>query len=221
MSEPTAPTAADVRTAADALKTAIDAHLAAVQARSDESDPAVRTAFLAMAAAAEAYDDALYDVYNEVTPFEIPSQYPEDQSDPDNPEAISVLIRRDYQIEHPGRLLGAARGLAAGAVDPEVDISTVAGSLAALFDVFDPDEIHNRSDELGLLPGDGTTWVLAADPDVLGEEQWFEDPFSDTDPERVVCRFDLIGDEDEEDEEYFDTFVEDEAEDEIDGIEVV
>ncbi|NUP47061.1 MAG: hypothetical protein HOW97_07040 [Catenulispora sp.] len=219
MSEPTAPSAADVRTAADALKAAIDAHLAAVETRSDESDPAVRTAFLAMAAAAESYDDALYDTYNEVTPFEIPTQYPEDHADPDNPEAISVLIRRDYQIEHPGRLLGAARGLAAGAVDPEVDISTVAGSLAALFDVFDPDEIHNRSDELGLLPGDGTTWVLATDPE--GDEQWFEDPFSETDPERLVCRFDLIGDEDEEDEEYFDTFAEDEPEDEIDGIEVV
>lgn len=220
MSEPTAPSAADVRTAADALKAAIDAHLAAVESRSDESDPAVRTAFLAMAAAAEAYDDALYDAYNEVTPFEIPSQYPETAADPDNPEAISVLIRRDYQIEHPGRLLGAARGLAPGAVDPEVDISTVAGSLAALFDVFDPDEIHNRSDELGLLPGDGTTWVVAADPEAVADEQWFEDPFSDTDPERVVCRFDVIGEE-EEDDEYFDTFAEDGSEDEIDGIEVV
>lgn len=220
MSEPTASSTADVRTAADALKAAIDAHLAAVETRSDATDPAVRTAFLAMAAAAEAYDDALYDTYNEVTPFEIPSQYPESDADPDNPEAISVLIRRDYQLEHPGRLLSAARGLAAGAVDPEVDISTVAGSVAALFDVFDPDEIHNRADELGLLPGDATTWVLAADPDALAEEQWFEDPFSDVDPERVICRFDLIGDEEEE-EGYFDTFAEDGAEDEIDGIEVV
>ena len=108
MSEPT-PSAADVRTAADALKAAIDAHLAAVEVRSDEADPRVRAAFLAMAAAAEAYDDVLYDAYNEVTPFEIPSQYPESEADPGNPEAISVLIRRDYQIEHPGRLLGAAR----------------------------------------------------------------------------------------------------------------
>lgn len=219
MSEPTAPSAADVRTAADALKAAIDAHLAAVELRSDESDPRVRAAFLAMAAAAEAYDDVLYDSYNEVTPFEVPSQYAEQDADPVNPEAISVLIRRDYHVEHPGRLLGAARQLAAGAVDAEIDISTVGGSLAALFDVFDPDEIHNRSDELGLTPGDATTWVLAADPE--NEELWFEDPFSEVDPEQVVCRFDLVGDEDEEDEEYFDTFAEDDSEDEIDGIEVV
>lgn len=219
MPEPTAPSAADVRTAADALKAAIDAHLEAVEQRSDESDPRVRDAFLKMAAAAEAYDDVLYDAYNEVTPFEIPSQFAEQDADPANPEAISVLIRRDYHVEHPGRLLGAARQLAAGAVDAEIDIATVGGSLAALFDVFDPDEIHNRSDELGLTPGDATTWVLAADPE--SEEDWFEDPFSEVDPEQVVCRFDLVGEEDEEEEEYFDTFAEDDSEDEIDGIEVV
>ena len=69
MPEPTAPSAADVRTAADALKTAIEAHLAAVETRSDDNDPSVRAAFLAVAAAAEAYDDVLYDAYNEVTPF--------------------------------------------------------------------------------------------------------------------------------------------------------
>jgi hypothetical protein len=218
MSEPTL-SAADVRSAADALKAAIDAHLAAVEVRSDESDPAVRAAFLVMAGAAESYDDVLYDVYNEVTPFEIPSQYDEADVDPVNPDAVSVLIRRDYQIEHPGRLLGAARQLAAGAVDAEIDISTVGGSLAALFDVFDPDEIHNRSDELGLTPGDATTWVLATDPEAA-EELWFDDPFSEIDPDQLVCRFDLVGEE-EEDEEYFDTFVEDDSEDEIDGIEVV
>jgi hypothetical protein len=217
MSEPT-PSAADVRSAADALKAAIDAHLAAVEVRSDESDPAVRAAFLAMAGAAEAYDDVLYDIYNEVTPFEIPSQYAADAADPINPEAVSVLIRRDYQVEHPGRLLGAARQLAAGTVDAEIDITTVGGSLAALFDVFDPDEIHNRSDELGLTPGDATTWVLAADPEGA-EELWFDDPFSEIDPDQLVCRFDLVGEE--EDGEYFDTFAEDDSEDEIDGIEVV
>ena len=219
MPEPTAPSAADVRTAADALKAAIDAHLAAVEVRSDETDPRVRTAFLAMAAAAEAYDDVLYDSYNEVTPFEIPSQYAESDADPLNPEAVSVLMRRDYLVAHPGRLLSAARQLAAGAVDAEIDISTLGGSLAALFDVFDPDEIHNRSDELGLAPGDATTWVLATDPEA-GDEVWFDDPFSEIDPEQLVCRFDLVGDE-EDDEEYFDTFESDDAEDEIDGIEVV
>jgi hypothetical protein len=61
---------------------------------------------------------------------------------------------------------------------------------------------------------------VAADPEAVADEQWFEDPFSDTDPERVVCRFDVIGEE-EEDDEYFDTFAEDGSEDEIDGIEVV
>ena len=220
MPEPIAPTAADVRTAADALKAAIDAHLAAVEVRSDETDSRVRTAFLEMASAAEAYDDVLYDAYNEVTPFEIPGQFEDVGADPVNPEAVSVLIRRDYQVTDPGRILSAARLLAAeasGAIDAEIDLDTVGGSLAALFDVFDPDEIHNRSDELGLTPGDSTTWVLAADPEAA-EELWFDDPFSEIDPEQLVCRFDIVGDD--EDEEYFDTFAEDDSEDELDGIEV-
>jgi hypothetical protein len=218
MPESIAPTAADVRSAADALKAAIDAHLAAVELRTDESDARVRTAFLAMAGAAEAYDDVLYDAYNEVTPFEIPSQFADAGADPVNPEAISVLIRRDYVIAHPGRILGAARQVAEGLVDAEIDISSVGGSLAALFDVFEPDEIHKRYEELGLEPGDATTWVLAADPEAA-EELWFDDPFSEVDPEQLVCRFDLVGEE--EDEEYFDSFEEDDSEDEINGIEVV
>ena len=40
--------------------------------RSGEDDPAVYAAFNALAAAAEVYDELLYDPYDEVTPFEIP-----------------------------------------------------------------------------------------------------------------------------------------------------
>ena len=60
-----------------------------VELRSDESDLRVRAAFLAMAAAAEAYDDVLYDVYNEVTPFEIPSQYAEQDADHTKPHGAT------------------------------------------------------------------------------------------------------------------------------------
>jgi len=58
-----------VRSAADALKSAIDAHLVAVEARSGENDPMVQAAYDALAAAGEAYDDALFSAYEEVTPF--------------------------------------------------------------------------------------------------------------------------------------------------------
>ena len=68
------PTAAEVRAAAEAVKTALDRHLAAVERRSGEDDPAVYEAFNQLAAAAEAYDELLYDRYDEVTPFEIPAE---------------------------------------------------------------------------------------------------------------------------------------------------
>ncbi|MGW3464248.1 hypothetical protein ACWDE9_33745, partial [Streptomyces olivaceoviridis] len=73
MSDAAQPTAAEVRAAAEAVKTALDRHLAAVERRSGEDDPAVSEAFNQLAAAAEAYDELLYDRYDEVTPFEIPS----------------------------------------------------------------------------------------------------------------------------------------------------
>src|SRR4051812_24917044 len=103
------PTIAEVRSAAEAVKAAIDRHLAAVEARTGENDPGVAGAYAALAEAAEAYDELLYDTYDEVTPFEVPhetdlSQY----ADPDDPEAISVLIRRDYLIADPLRLRAAA-----------------------------------------------------------------------------------------------------------------
>lgn len=72
MSDAAQPTAAEVRAAADAVKAAIDHHLAAVERRSGDDDPAVYDAFNALAAAAEVYDELLYDRHDEVTPFEIP-----------------------------------------------------------------------------------------------------------------------------------------------------
>jgi len=72
MSDAAQPTAAEVRAAAEAVKTALDRHLAAVERRSGDDDPAVFEAFNQLAAAAEAYDELLYDRHDEVTPFYIP-----------------------------------------------------------------------------------------------------------------------------------------------------
>jgi hypothetical protein len=58
-----------VRTAVAGLKAALDAHLAAVEARAGENDPNVQAAYDALASAGEAYDDALFSAYEEVTPF--------------------------------------------------------------------------------------------------------------------------------------------------------
>lgn len=68
MSDAAQPTAAEVRAAAEAVKAALDRHLETVERRSGDDDPAVYEAFNALAAAAEAYDERLYDRYDEVTP---------------------------------------------------------------------------------------------------------------------------------------------------------
>lgn len=194
MSDAAQPTAAEVRAAAEAVKTALDRHLAAVERRSGEDDPAVYEAFNQLAAAAEAYDELLYDRYDEVTPFEIPGA--EDTlppyTGPEEPNALSVLIRRDYSVVEPLRLLAQAQRVEAADEDAtDTGVSgTVHGALGILFGEFEPDEIASRHKEFGLEEGDSTLWVTAAeDPAEPGE--WLEAPFDGVDPQAVVCRFDV------------------------------
>ncbi|MFE1881347.1 hypothetical protein [Streptomyces diastatochromogenes] len=208
MSDAAQPTAAEVRAAVEAVKTALDRHLAAVERRSGEDDPAVYEAFNQLAAAAEVYDELLYDRYDEVTPFEIPGA--EDSlppyAGPEEPNAISVLIRRDYAVAEPQRLLAQAQRVEAveyegGGAAGEDGAGTVHGALGVLFGEFEPDEIASRHKEFGLEEGDSTLWVTAADePTEPGE--WLEEPFEQVDPERVVCRFDVsaVFDEDVSDD---------------------
>ncbi|MFM9595638.1 hypothetical protein ACKI1J_25280 [Streptomyces scabiei] len=206
MSDAAQPTAAEVRAAAEAVKTALDRHLAAVERRSGEDDPAVYEAFNELAAAAEEYDELLYDRYDEVTPFEIPGT--EDMppyTGPEEPGALSVLIRRDYTVAEPQRLLAQAQRVEA-AEEPagsEEAASTVHGALGLLFGEFEPDEIVSRHKEFGLEEGDSTLWVTAAD-DSAEPGEWLEAPFDGVDPQRVVCRFDVsavFDDEPDDDED--------------------
>ncbi|MFE9453254.1 hypothetical protein [Streptomyces sp. NPDC006739] len=191
MSDAAQPTAAEVRAAAEAVKTALDRHLAAVERRSGEDDPAVYEAFNQLAAAAEVYDELLYDRYDEVTPFEIPGA--EDlppYAGPEEPNAISVLIRRDYAVAEPERLLAQAQRVEAADYEEGGAAGTVHGALGLLFGEFEPDEIASRHKEFGLEEGDSTLWVTAADePAEPGE--WLEAPFEQADAQRVVCRFDV------------------------------
>ncbi|MGI5442322.1 hypothetical protein ACQEV4_34705 [Streptomyces shenzhenensis] len=208
MSDAAQPTAAEVRAAAEAVKTALDRHLAAVERRSGEDDPAVYEAFNQLAAAAEVYDELLYDRYDEVTPFEIPGT---DESlppyaGPEEPNALSVLIRRDYAVVEPQRLLAQAERVEAAEYEDGAGAAasgTVHEALGVLFGEFEPDEIASRHKEFGLEEGDSTLWVTAADePADPGE--WLEAPFEQIDPQRVVCRFDVsavFDDEDTEDTE--------------------
>lgn len=216
MSDAAQPTAAEVRAAAEAVKAALDRHLDAVEARTGEDDPAVYSAFNALAAAAEVYDERLYDRYDEVTPFEIPGA---DDSlppyaGPDDPNALTVLIRRDYAVVQPQRLLTQAQRVVD--LDPEtgggqgagaVVGSSVHAALGVLFGEYEPDEIASRHKEFGLEEGDSTLWISAAD-DLPEPGEWLSAPFDQADPQQIVCRFDvssvfddeeLLGDDDDDD----------------------
>ncbi|GGW49411.1 hypothetical protein GCM10010503_27830 [Streptomyces lucensis JCM 4490] len=208
MSDAAQPTAAEVRAAAEAVKTALDRHLAAVERRTGEDDQAVYEAFNQLAAAAEAYDELLYDRYDEVTPFEIPGA--EDTlppyAGPEEPHAVSVLIRRDYTVAEPQRLRAQAQRVetaeyedVSGAGDGAAE--TVPGALGILFGEFEPDEIASRHKEFGLEEGDSTLWVTASD-EASEPGEWLEAPFEHADPQQVVCRFDVSAmfDEDDADE---------------------
>ncbi|KDQ66293.1 hypothetical protein ACIPJG_21050 [Streptomyces halstedii] len=206
MSDAAQPTAAEVRAAADAIKTALDRHLQAVERRTGDDDPAVYEAFNELAAAAEVYDELLYDRYDEVTPFEIPGA---DDSlppyaGPGDPHALSVLIRRDYAVAEPQRLLAQAQRLVDldpdqpdGTAVPVVGAS-VHAALGVLFGEYEADEIASRHKEFGLEEGDSTLWVSAVE-ELPEAGEWLGAPFEDADPSLVVCRFDVSAVFDEED----------------------
>ncbi|MFB6624358.1 MULTISPECIES: hypothetical protein [unclassified Streptomyces] len=210
MSDAAQPTAAEVRAAAEAVKAALDRHLTAVERRTGDDDPAVYEAFNALAGAAEAYDELLYDRYDEVTPFEIPGadgSLPP-YAGPDEPHALSLLIRRDYAVAEPKRLLAQARRIAeidggADATGPgaRAGVSPLA-ALGVLFGEFEPDEIASRHKEFGLEEGDSTLWVTAAE-ELPEPGEWLNAPFEHADPERIVCRFDVssVFDEDEDEDD--------------------
>ncbi|MDF9812300.1 hypothetical protein [Streptomyces sp. SPB162] len=187
MSDDVQPTVAEVRAAAEAVKAALDRHLEAIENRTGEDDPAVYTAFDDLAAAAEAYDELLYDAYDEVTPFEVPSgdTLPE-YAGSDEPAAISVLIRRDYSIVEPQRLLLQARRVADADSGPDTGVNAAVG---ILFGEYEPDEIAQRHKEFGLEEGDSTLWVSAAEPVEAGD--WLAAPFDQADPQLIICRFDV------------------------------
>ncbi|AKL65462.1 hypothetical protein OHU17_27935 [Streptomyces goshikiensis] len=217
MSDAALPTVAEVRAAAEAVKAALDRHLAAVESRTGEEDPAVYAAFNELAAAAEEYDELLYDRYDEVTPFEIPT--PEDPvpyTGPAEPASFSVLIRRDYAVVEPQRLIAQAERLIA--LDRDADLDEDAGSagaLGVLFGEYEPDEIASRYKEFGLEEGDSTLWIATSE-EVAEPGEWLNSPFGHTDPQDVLHRFDVSSVFDEESEDYEDDEAAEEEDEEDD-----
>jgi len=191
MSDAAQLTITEVRAAAEAVKAAIDRHLQAVSSTVEAGDPAVVSAYEELAAAAIAYDQILYEVYDEVTPFEVPGDEPGGAyHGPEHPEAISVLIRRDYLIADPKRLRDQAERVDA-TLTPGGDAEGggVTAAIGVVFGEFEPDEIAARAEEFGLEEGDSTLWVSAAEPSDPGE--WLPEPFEGIDPQLLICRFDV------------------------------
>jgi hypothetical protein len=71
---------ADPRAALATLVSALERHLEAAGSKHGENDPVVFAAYQDVAEAFEAYDDALLDAYDEVTPLEV---YHEDAEEDD------------------------------------------------------------------------------------------------------------------------------------------
>lgn len=202
MSDAAQPTVAEVRAAAEAVKAALDRHLAAIEKRGGEQDPGVFAAYDALAAAAVAYDEMLDVVYDEVTPFEVPGSSPASYEGPEEPEAVSVLIRRDYAVSEPDRLLAQAERVARVADSGSGPARTLTSAIGVLFGEYEPDEIASRYEEFGLEEGDSTLWVAAAEPAEPGE--WLNAPFDDADPQLLICRFDVSAVYDDEETEPLD-----------------
>ena len=71
----------DPRAALQSLVNALEEHLAAAANRRSDDDPSVDGAYLAIANSFEAYEEALYDAYDEVTPLTVFAD--DDDSDDD------------------------------------------------------------------------------------------------------------------------------------------
>lgn len=195
MSDAAQLTRTEVRDAAEAVKAAIDRHLEAVSSTTTADDPAVFAAYEELAAAAITYDQLLYEVYDEVTPFEVPGDgLPDSYQGPEQPAAISVLIRRDYRIADPRRLRAQAERLDSSLTPVDADALSgvgegVSAAVGVVFGEYEPDEIAARAEEFGLEEGDATVWVASTEPSEPGE--WLSEPFDSPDPQLLICRFDV------------------------------
>lgn len=203
------PTPEAVRAAAEQVKNAIDRHLAAVETRTGEQDPAVQSAFEALQSAAEAYDDLLYEVYDEVTPFEVGGGEggPQALADIEIPPVVSLFLRRDYALADPDALLEAGRGAhraivsagMAGEDEPEPD--HLGAALYVLFQAAGVDGLDENAEDAGLEPLRGTVWFVAGDEGTVARMSDPDaDPFDDADANRLIYRVDeVVGVEDEAD----------------------
>lgn len=181
----------EVRAAAELLKNAIDRHLQACAAKTAEEDPRVQEAYDGLREAAESYDDALFDAYEEVTPFEFspgPLYEPAEVAEEGVPARVAVFSRRDFAVRSATDLVAAgAEILREEGEDEEAEVLTPVDALALYVDVHGPDLTAQSADEIGLHWLGGTTWLLDQDVD---DTTLTGAPFAVVDESRLLHRLD-------------------------------
>ncbi|GEO96622.1 hypothetical protein [Kocuria turfanensis] len=88
----------DPRAALQALVSAFEEHLAAASNRRSDDDPAVDGAYIAIADAFDAYEEALYDAYDEVTPLTVFAEEEDDDSDEDEDDDEDEELLEDNEM---------------------------------------------------------------------------------------------------------------------------
>ncbi|WP_051426086.1 hypothetical protein [Jiangella gansuensis] len=187
-----------LQSALDELTDALEAHLQACLARTGETDPAVISAYSALRNAADRYDNLLYDVTDEVTPWEFPEDPadPEFEADDAAPAQVGVLVRRDYEIDDTDSLLGAGREAYSELYprDPAesavADVSHPGRALYQMLHAYGVDGLDERAEDSGLRPRGGTVWVQALAPG--DDETLTTEPFAVADEELLVYRVDEV-----------------------------
>ena len=93
--------AIDPRVALQSFTAALEEHLAAASSRRGENDPAVEAAFSAIMETFEAYEDALYDAFGEVTPLVIYDETEDEDRDEqeDDYDEVADPFDDDLEIE--------------------------------------------------------------------------------------------------------------------------
>ena len=85
----------DARAALGRLVAALEAHFTAAQQRRGEQDPHVEEAYRALADAFEEYDEALYDAFDEVSPFVLYDDVEDEREDEDEDEDEDGIVLVD------------------------------------------------------------------------------------------------------------------------------
>ena len=178
---------ADVRAAAEQLKSAIDRHLEACAGKAGEQDPAVLSTYDALREAAESYDDALFDAFEEVTPFEFspgPLFDVLEVEQPGVPVRMSVLQRRDFAVRSADVLVEAGRQVLREEGEDESELTAV-DAFALYLETHGLDETVAMADDLGLHWLGGSTWVLDQD---ANDDTMRNAPFSVVDESRLLVQ---------------------------------